>query len=103
MTDAEIDAPEFRIVVRRPGRGPIAPYRLLIVMLFVFAIVGRDLYAAAMTGANVDDALIRGAIAGIFAWFVLGRMNAILKQATPPKASAEEDGDATAVAPGDET
>ena len=85
MADTHVDTPEFHIVVRRPGRGPLAPYRLSIAILFAFAVAGTRLWAAANGSTAVDGALLLAAIAGTFAWLVVGRANAILKAAAPPK------------------
>jgi hypothetical protein len=82
MSDTQVEVPEFHIVVKRPGRGPLAPFRFAVVIAFAFAIAGGDLYDAAQTGVGVDDALIRAGVAGVFAWFVLGMVNSILKHAT---------------------
>lgn len=89
MSHAHAETPEFRIVVKRPGRGPLAPYRLTIAILFTMAVSGPQLWSAAQTGMYVDGALIRAAVAGLFAWLVVGRANKILKNATPPPSSAE--------------
>lgn len=83
MAQTHVDAPEFHIVVRRPGRGPLAPYRFAITVIFVMAISGTQLWEAAHGTASVDSALIRAGIAGLFAWVVVGRANSILKDATP--------------------
>ena len=85
MADAHVDTPEFHIVVRRPGRGPLAPDRLSIAIVFAIAIAGTRLWAAAHGTAPVDAALLLAAIAGAFAWLVVGRANAILRAASPPK------------------
>lgn len=82
---AHVDQPEFHIVVRRPGRGPIAPYRLVIVVAFTILIGGDQLWTAAQTGVDVDSALVRCLLAGTFAWLVLGWTNSILKTASPPR------------------
>jgi hypothetical protein len=84
MSDHDAALPEFHLVVRRPGRGPLAPYRLVLVVMFTLATTGRSLWVAGVSGVNVDGALIRTAIAGVLAWIVLGRVNAILKSAAPP-------------------
>lgn len=89
MTQTHVETPEFRIVVKRPGRGPLAPYRLTIAILFTMAISGSQLWAAAQTGMQVDAALVRAAVSGLFAWIVVGRANKILKNATPPAQPAE--------------
>jgi hypothetical protein len=93
MADTNVEIPEFHIVVRRPGRGPLAPYRFAIVILFIMAISGRQLIEAAQTGVNTDAVLIRSAIAGALAWFVLGRVNSILKAAAPPRVPTRTSGD----------
>lgn len=85
MAQTHVDTPEFHLVVRRPGRGPLAPYRLSIAIVFAIAISGTRLWAAAHGTAPVDAALIMAAVAGTFAWLVVGRANAILKSAAPPK------------------
>lgn len=78
------DAPEFHLVVRRTGRGPLAPYRLAISIVFAIAISGAQLWAAAHGRADIDRALILAGLAGLFAWLVVGRANAILKSASTP-------------------
>jgi len=48
MADTGCGQPEFHIVVRRPGRGPLAPYRLTIVVAFITLIherMAQDLIA----------------------------------------------------------
>jgi hypothetical protein len=78
------DAPEFRIIVKRPNRrGPIAPYRMALTVLFVFFVAGRQLWAAAMTGYGSDGALIDAGVAGLFIWVLSGIVNAILSQGRP--------------------
>ncbi len=73
------DAPEFHIVVRRPGApSPLAPYRFAITFAFALAVCGLPLWRAAETGQGIDDALLRVAGSALFAWFVLGRINSIL-------------------------
>lgn len=84
MADTHVDTPEFRLVVRRPGRGPLAPYRLSITIGFAMAIAGTRLWDAAHGSAPVDGALLLAAAAGAFAWLVVGRANAILRAAAPP-------------------
>ena len=87
MADASIvqDTPEFHIVVKRPGRrSPLAPYRFSISFAFALAVCGLPLWRAAETGHGIDDALLRIAGAGLFAWFVLGRINSILSSASRP-------------------
>lgn len=83
MTHAQ-QLPEFHIVVKRPGRGPLAPYRLAISILFALVISGTQIWAAAQTGDHVDETLIRFGVSGAFAWLVVGRINSILKAAAPP-------------------
>lgn len=76
--------PEFHIVVKRPGRGPLAPYRLTIATAFALAISGSQLWQAAETGYGVDMALARAGLAGLFAWLLTGKVNSILKAAEAP-------------------
>jgi hypothetical protein len=78
------DAPEFRIIVKRPNRrGPIAPYRMALTVLFVFFVAGRQLWAAAMNGYGAEGALIDAGVAGLFIWVLSGIVNAILSQSRP--------------------
>lgn len=86
MAETGVELPEFHIVVRRPGRGPLAPYRFVIVIGFALALTWRDLWNAALAGTEADAGLARAAIAGTLAWFVLGRVNSILKGAQRPAA-----------------
>jgi hypothetical protein len=97
VTRQRAEVPEFHIVVRRPGRGPIAPYRLVIATAFAMIVGGGPLWTAAASGVAVDTALLRCLVAGAFAWLVLGRANAILKAATPPRSpSSGPDADTVA-------
>lgn len=81
MAERRADLPEFHLVVRRPGRGPIAPYRFPTVVAFTMLVTGRELLHAAQTAEFVDEALLRSGVAGLLAWFVLGRVDTILKGA----------------------
>ncbi len=87
MADASVvhESPEFHIVVRRPGRrSPLAPYRFAITFAFAMAVCGMPLWEAVESGGSIDDALLRVGGAALFAWFVLGRINAILSSAPQP-------------------
>lgn len=76
--------PEFHVVIKRPSRrGPLAPYRFAIVVVFALVVAGRPLWDATETGVGIDAALIRIGVAALFAWIVVGRINKILAAATP--------------------
>lgn len=92
-------ATEFHIVVKRPGRGPLAPYRFAIATLFAIAVSWSHLWAAAETGIGVDMALGRAGLAGLFAWLLTGKVNSILKAAEPPPQPVEDDRTASDPAP----
>jgi len=78
------EAPQFHLVVRRPSRkGPIAPYRFVISVVFALALAGMPVWDAAETGEGIDAALLRAGGAALFAWVVLGRVNTILSSAVP--------------------
>lgn len=77
------DAPEFHLVVRRPGRrSPLAPYRFVVTFLFAMGVCGLPLWEAVESGGSIDEPLLRLSGAALFAWFVLGRVNSILS--SPP-------------------
>lgn len=103
MSEVSANTPEFRVVVRRTGRGPLAPYRFAVAISFALLIAGRDLLAAAEHGVGVDDALLRAGVAGLFAWVVLGVVNSILRQATPVRSPAVADSAGDADAPAERT
>lgn len=87
MTDLGVDgrAPEFHIVVRRPGgRGPLGPYRLTLAVAFALVIAGNDLIAAAGSGLEIDRALIRAMVAAAFIWVLSGIVSRILGAGRPP-------------------
>lgn len=88
------DSPEFHIIVRRPNRkGPLAPYRFAIVIVFALAVSGIPLLDATETGRDIDLALGRTALSALFAWLVVGRINKILASADLPR---DSDGSADA-------
>ena len=80
MADHAPDAPEFQLVVRRASsRGPIAPYRFAITILFAALVAGVDLWEAVNGLRPPDPALIKAAIAGLMSWVVLGLADSILR------------------------
>lgn len=83
---ADPGLPEFHIIVRRPGKGPIAPYRFAITVLFALLVAGPDLWEALHGLREIDDALIKSGIAGLMAWVVLGLADAILRSAPSHRA-----------------
>lgn len=89
-TTTTIDQPEFHIVVKRPNkRGPLAPYRFMITIVFALIMSGMPLWNALQTGHGLDPALLRWTGSAAFAWIVLGQINKILGSAsvpTPPAA-----------------
>src|SRR6056297_1896513 len=92
-----VDTPEFHLVVRRPNRrGPLAPYRFAITVVFAFIVSGAALWDAAETGVGVDVALLRTAGSALLAWIIVGRVSKILASS----ASSDED-EVDGVADGD--
>lgn len=90
MTDLDqrSAAPEFHLVVKRPNeRGPLAPYRMTLAVLFAMWIAGQRLWDAAQTGIGVDRALLLAGVSALFIWIISGVINNILKSAAPPPRS----------------
>lgn len=86
------DTPEFHVVVRRPNRrGPLAPYRFAITVVFALLVSGAPLWRATETGEGIDRALIRLALTAVFAWILLGQINKILASANVPTESSSDD------------
>lgn len=72
-------------MVKRPNaRGPLAPYRMTLAVLFAMWIAGRRLWDAAETGIGVDRALLLAGASALFIWVISGVINNILKSAAPP-------------------
>lgn len=84
MTDLGVgkDAPEFHLVVRRPGdRSPLAPYRFTLSVLFSLLVGGTALWDALADGPGLDAALARVLVAALFAWIVLGLLDRVVQPA----------------------
>ena len=82
MTDLGVgnDATEFHLVVRRPSdRGPLAPYRFTLSVLFSLLVGGNALWNALPDGPGLDAAVLRVLAAALFAWIVLGVVNRAVK------------------------
>jgi hypothetical protein len=76
------DAPEFHLVVRRPGeRSPLAPYRFTLSVLFSLLVGGTALWDALAAGPGLDAALARVLVAALFAWIVLGLLDRVVQPA----------------------
>lgn len=81
--------PEFHVVVRHPNRrGPLAPYRFSLTVVFALAVSGMPLWRATETGLDLDAAMLRTAGAALFAWIVIGRISKILGSSSAPTADA---------------
>lgn len=77
MSDAPV--PEFHLVVRRPSRrGPLAPYRFPISVVFGLVIAGRRMLTAAGTGIGVDESMLVFGASTSFAWVLVGLLSKIL-------------------------
>lgn len=86
------DTTEFHVVVKRPNRkGPIAPYRFAITVVFALLVSGTPLLRATETGDGLDAALIRIALTALFAWILLGQISKILGSATVPSTPSPDD------------
>lgn len=78
-------AGEYQVVIRRnSGRGPLAPHRLSLSLLFTLIVSGNSLLNAAQTGVDIDMAMIRAGVAALFAWMVVGHVSSILAAASAP-------------------
>ncbi len=92
MTDVQAapSVPEFRIVVTRPNpRGPLGPYRLLLSVVFAFAVAGTRIWTGLSSGQADDGALVAAAVAGLFVWVLTTIISNILGSvATPPPSTA---------------
>ena len=76
--------PEFRVVVSRPHRrGPLAPYRLALAVVFALLVAGGRMWTALSTGQADDAALLVAAGAGLFVWIVTTIISSILAAGTP--------------------
>lgn len=81
-----VDTPEFHLVVRHPNRrGPLAPYRFAITVVFAFAVSGAALWDATETGVGIDIALLRTAASALLAWIIVGRISKILASSVSPE------------------
>ena len=80
MSSAEaVDTPEFHLVVRHPNRrGPLAPYRFAITVVFALVVSGGALWDATESGVGIDMALLRIAGSALLAWIIVGRVSKIL-------------------------
>ncbi|MEM1331863.1 MAG: hypothetical protein AAGG08_00265 [Actinomycetota bacterium] len=79
---ADRDLPEFRIVVRRPNaRGPLAMYRLPIVVGVVAVVFGPTLWASVTGGSPDDGVLLRALLLGLLVWVTTGVVSRALGSA----------------------
>lgn len=82
---ADQRTPEFDLVVRRrPGNGPLAPYRLVMTIGFALAVAGMPLWDSIETGNGLDEAMLRIGGAGVLMWVLSGHINRILAAASAP-------------------
>jgi hypothetical protein len=96
MSSAEtVDTPEFHLVVRHPNRrGPLAPYRFTITVVFALVVSGGALWDATDTGVGIDMALLRIAGSALLAWIIVGRVSKILASSVgSEQADASTDAD----------
>ena len=61
--------------------GPLAPWRLCLVVALAAVTTGMPLVNAAKTGVGLDMALLRSFGIAFLAWVALGRINRVLGQA----------------------
>lgn len=82
------DTPEFHLVVRRPSqRGPLAPYRLTISVVFGLVLAGRRMLTAAETGVGVDSSMLLFGGSTLFAWILVGVLSKLLAGSKPRRAT----------------
>lgn len=83
--------PEFRIVVRHPGkRGPLGPYRLAMSVAIVLVVFGSTLWTMISTGNPDDGVLLRAAIVGLIVWVTSGVVDRALAEADSSASSADD-------------
>jgi len=87
--------------------GPLAPWRLALVVALAAATTGMPLLDAAKTGVGLDLALLRSFGIAFLGWIALGRINHVLRQASAdpaarraPRLTSVPDLRATATVPG---
>ena len=68
--------------------GPLAPWRLSLVVALAAATTGMPLLRAASTGAQLDVALLRSFGIAFLAWIALGKINKVLAQVEPGQNTA---------------
>lgn len=85
--------PEFRVVVKHGnGRGPLAPYRFVLVAAIALLTAGLPLWQTMQYEGDVDTALLRFGGIGLFSWIVLGKIDKILAEApNPPQSALDHD------------
>ncbi|MGH9134082.1 MAG: hypothetical protein ACRDZZ_09110 [Ilumatobacteraceae bacterium] len=75
----------------RPLNGPLAPWRLVLVMLAVATTSGTPLLQSVRTGAGLDLALGRALVVAIVLWVLLGWIDRVLARAELERRAAELD------------
>lgn len=74
--------PEYRIVVRHPGRrGPLGPYRLLMVVVVVVLVFGSSLWSMLSAMSPDDGVLLRAGVVGLLVWVTTGVVDKALASA----------------------
>ncbi|MFK7918553.1 MAG: hypothetical protein AB8G14_10775 [Ilumatobacter sp.] len=82
VSSGEGPQPEFHIVVRHPGkRGPLGPYRLIMVVAVVLLVFGSTLWSMISTGNPDDGVLLRAGIVGLIVWITSGVVDSALAAA----------------------
>ena len=76
------------VVVLRRLPGPLAPWRLSLVVALAAATTGMPLLRAASSGEQLDYALLRSFGIAFLAWIALGKINKVLGQVEPGQAPA---------------
>lgn len=85
--------PEFRIVVRHPGkRGPLGPYRLAMAVGIVLLVFGSTLWSMISAGNPDDGVLLRAAIVGLIVWVTSGVVDTALAEADTAATNANDNG-----------
>lgn len=73
------------------GPGPLAPWRFSIAILVSAVTTGMTLYSAAVTGIDLDMALVRSFGVYFLTWIVLGSINKMLAIAESKDSAAGDD------------
>jgi len=74
--------PEYRIIVRHPGRrGPLGPYRLLMAVVVVGLVFGASLWSMLSAMTPDDGVLLRAGVVGLLVWVTTGVVDTALASA----------------------